>query len=741
MVWPFRTKKPQRSRVAAEKTTAATRGKAPPARRLKHPLLTGLLLVGTVAVCTWLVLVGSPPLGYTVNFPSPRTVVALAEFRIEDPELTGKLRDNARAEVLNHYRRDPAVADRNREALKGALDRLFACETVAEANTLVGGEPLQLSENAWTELRQHSGSIRSGVNNILSWAHRGVMTREDLRRERLSSREGRSVIMLARGEGPFRKVNCDESILGLDRARTLMAQEFLRPLPHEATGAATRLAEYLAQVLEPDVAFLSERTRELKEAAAAAVPLQYREYKPGAIVVRQDQTVEEIDYRALHRHQQVLRDRRTLGDRIERAAGVAALIALVLAIVTMFLIGDAPRLIRNPSRLFFLVLGLVAMVAAAKLFVVIEKRYAVLTPLYWYPFALTPIILAVAYRRRFALGYIAVQGILVGMVFGERVDVVLPLVAGSVVGVYFTHDLRHRSRMAQVGLACGVTQCLVVWFIALASGLPSMLRTVVYATSALGNGLVIGLVVSGILPFIEKRFRVLTGIRLLEIADLNQPFLKSFALAAPGTYNHSVSVGTLAESTADDIGADGLLARVGGLFHDIGKINKPRYFIENVDHGASPHEGLSPSMSALIIKAHPKDGLEIARKLGLPEPIRDVIEEHHGTTMVAFFYKLAVEQAGDENPAPKEGDFRYPGRLPRSREAAIVMLADAVESATRTLDDPTPARIGHLVEKIIDQRLRDGQFDHCPITLRELAQVRKSLVKGLVAIYHSRVKY
>ncbi len=212
---------------------------------------------------------------------------------------------------------------------------------------------------------------------------------------------------------------------------------------------------------------------------------------------------------------------------------------------------------------------------------------------------------------------------------------------------------------------------------------------------------------------------------------------------APGTYNHSINVASLAEPAAESIGARGLLVRVGAYFHDIGKMLKPAYFVENQVAGANRHESLLPAMSTLIIIAHIKDGADLARQHHLPEPIIDFIEQHHGTTLVEYFFRRASEQreADPEASDVEESAFRYPGPKPQTREAAVLMLSDAVESASRVLVEPTPSRIESLVEEITMKRLMDGQFDECEITLQELRSVQDSLIKSLIAIYHGRVKY
>ncbi len=255
--------------------------------------------------------------------------------------------------------------------------------------------------------------------------------------------------------------------------------------------------------------------------------------------------------------------------------------------------------------------------------------------------------------------------------------------------------------------------------------------------------IVAGLLMTGLLPFIEKLFDIQTELSLLELGDVAHPLLQELVRRAPGTYNHSITVASIAEAAADAIGAQGLLVRVGAYFHDIGKILKPRYFIENQGNEDNRHEALLPAMSTLVIIAHVKDGADLARQHNLPNSLIDFVLQHHGTTLVEYFYNRANEQS-ESNPDEGQVDehsYRYPGPKPQTKEAAVLMMADTVESAGRALSDPTPSRIENLVHELSMKRLLDGQFDECGLTLQELRRVERSLIKSLSAIYHGRIKY
>ncbi|MEX0748285.1 MAG: HDIG domain-containing metalloprotein, partial [Rhodothermales bacterium] len=239
----------------------------------------------------------------------------------------------------------------------------------------------------------------------------------------------------------------------------------------------------------------------------------------------------------------------------------------------------------------------------------------------------------------------------------------------------------------------------------------------------------------------ERVFDVTTDLTLLELSDTNRPLLKELSLRAPGTFNHSLQVANLAEGAADAVGANALLTRVGALYHDIGKMLKPEYFVENQRPGTNPHTQLKPRMSALIIASHVKEGLEMGRQYKLPQRVLDFIPMHHGTTRIEFFYRKALDQRKDGDPEILESEFRYPGPRPHSKETGILILADSVEAASRSLSDPTHKRLESLIEMIFTARIEDGQLDRTDLTFRDLDQIKETFLSMLLGIYHVRVKY
>ncbi|MCF6178877.1 MAG: HDIG domain-containing protein, partial [Geopsychrobacter sp.] len=270
---------------------------------------------------------------------------------------------------------------------------------------------------------------------------------------------------------------------------------------------------------------------------------------------------------------------------------------------------------------------------------------------------------------------------------------------------------------------------------------PFDLQLVYKICLGLFGGLLSAMVVNGIIPLAESLFKYTTDIKLLELANMNSPILRELMVQAPGTYHHSMIVGSLVESAAEEIGANPLLVRVAAYYHDIGKVKKPLYFIENSGGQRNKHDKLAPSMSALVLTSHVKEGVELARERKLGAPIIDIIQQHHGTALIKFFYEKAKNQADPEMEQIDERDYRYHGPKPQTREAALIMLADAVEAASRTLSDPTSARIQGMVKKLINNIFIDGQLEECDLTLKDMHLIARSFNRVLGGIFHNRIDY
>ncbi|MDP8265593.1 MAG: HDIG domain-containing protein [Candidatus Aceula meridiana] len=329
----------------------------------------------------------------------------------------------------------------------------------------------------------------------------------------------------------------------------------------------------------------------------------------------------------------------------------------------------------------------------------------------------------------------------VGLIIGNRLDLVLTFFTGSLVGIFSVKDSRTRSELINAGFFIGVAQLVsVILFNPSREFIFSVNFASDYLRPFLLNGVICAFGVVATLKIFENLFHVVTNFSLLELSDFNHPLLKRMILEAPGTYHHSLFVSNMAEAAADSVGANALLARVGAYYHDIGKLEKPEYFTENQIFETNKHDRLEPSMSRLVILNHVKDGVELAKKYKLNPALIDFIAQHHGTSLMYYFYQKAVSDA-EEGEKVEEQTFRYPGPKPQTRETAIVLLADSVEGACRALDEPTPSRINETVHKIVNNKFIDGQLDDCNLTLKDLEKISSTFSRVLSAMHHTRIKY
>ena len=444
---------------------------------------------------------------------------------------------------------------------------------------------------------------------------------------------------------------------------------------------------------------------------------------------------------------------------------VIALLFFATAIVQLWI--NRPGTFSQNSRVFLVFGTVFVQLAATKVILVLssEQAFKFLTPeMGWLlaPYAFAPLVLSVLLGRDHGL-YAAVFVSLWSSVLFGRIDaslLVISLISGFT-AVYLTLQVRRRAQLIRAGVGVGVA----IWLSSLSFGMIGPINLFppmdndwgmigVQSALTLGNGIVTAMIVGGALPMLEQLFQITTDVSWLELSDLNHPLLRRMTIEAPGTYHHSLVVANLAEGAAEKIGANATLCRVCAYFHDVGKLVKPEYFTENMNFERNPHDDLAPTMSALIIIAHVKEGVDLALTHGLNKQIIDVIQQHHGTSLVYYFYQRAVQQQEDARaggkimnireediPEVQEESFRYTGPKPQTKESAIVSLADIVESASRSLEKPTPQKVEQLVNELIEERIADGQLDECDLTLGELRVIAKRFRFTLMTMLHTRIAY
>jgi len=444
---------------------------------------------------------------------------------------------------------------------------------------------------------------------------------------------------------------------------------------------------------------------------------------------------------------------------------VIALLFLATAVTQLWI--NQPRTVAQNSRVL-LVFGIILLqLAVTKLVLVIcnSGNYRTLTPEMGgliAPYAFAPLVLSVLLGRAHGLFAAVFVSFWSSMLF-EKIDA--PLLVTSLISgftaVSLTLQVRRRGRLIRAGFGIG----LAIWLLWLTFGRVGPInffpptdndwtRIGLQSAFAIGNGIATAMIVGGMLPLLENLFQITTDISWLEASDLNHPLLRRMTIEAPGTYHHSLVVANLAEAAGEAIGANATLCRVCSYFHDVGKLVKPEYFTENMNIERNPHDDLAPTMSALIIIAHVKEGVDLALKHKLARQIIDIIQEHHGTSLVYYFYQRAMQQQEDARaggkimnireediPEVREESFRYGGPKPQTKESAIVSLADVVESASRSLEKPTPQKVEQLIEELVEERIADGQLDECDLTLGEIKTIKARFRFTLMTMLHTRIAY
>lgn len=753
-------------------------------------LLIGLVfvvVVGTVAAWTR----EQPLLAAGMVAPETRTV--RVQFDAPNPDRTAQERAAARAATPQVLR----VSDATIQSITGALSVLPAQLADADSPADVDQrfrQRLRLDEARLAALRRaSSGEAEEG------WRRRVERLAGVLRRNPLLESSGYTEATQRGRSRQLELVFEDEASLliprdqAIDIADTEQKRERLGRLVANAgfEGArAEAVRSWLVSHREPTAALDPSLTEQRQQAAAEEVDPVVDQRSVGQVIFnagdvisaeRAQMYAQELSQTRAHRAE-TGQAWRTWS---ERAAGVLAV--AVLAVLLGGYIGTfVPSVARRPQRVAWLAGLIGAAVVIASTITVADPRFT--------PFALTlPIVLltltvVIVYGQHTALAVGSVASILVCFATDRPLAEYALLLLGVGVAVWRLPEIRDRRSLigTSIWTAGAITLArLLLWPLMLPVNAQALTQTLGAAALAGAAALIAGGMTLFLLPTIERVFSIATGMTLIELRDPKNPLLRRLQQLAPGTYNHSLNVASISEAAADAIGADSLLTYVGSLYHDVGKMSKPDYFIENHAGGPSRHDKLSPAMSLLVIVGHVKDGMEMAREYDLPRPLRHFIEAHHGTTLVEYFYHRARRRAepqpedradpgggrgvevepaehrqeparaqppggqtsrggtgkGEQDRKPAEIDYRYPGPKPRTKEVAILMLADAVESATRSMAEPTPSRIDALVRELAIKRLADGQFDECDLTFRELQTIVESISKSVSAIYHGRIKY
>ncbi len=499
-------------------------------------------------------------------------------------------------------------------------------------------------------------------------------------------------------------------------------------------------------LVRPNTTYNEAKTVEKREAAREAVSdvVIREEFRKGQVIVEKGHIVTDRQFRIV---QEMLKED-TYINRTQIITGITLLILLL--VVTFYVFGRKNVQHFRPSTkdIVFMATTLVLMLFLTWLGRALFENLAE-TPGWgpasaWYffiPVAAGGMLIRLVLNNEHAIIFTVVFSALVGLVTGSSLYMMAYTLVGTLVGIGAVQQVKHRMALMWSGLAVGAVNVATVLALVLLAGELFEIATLRAAFFAFASGVLSGFFVLAVLPLFETVFGYTTDIKLLELANLNHPLLRELIIRAPGSYHHSMMVGSLSEAAAESVAANPLLCRVGSYYHDVGKAKNPGYFAENQKLGENPHDKLKPNMSALIIKAHVKDGLEMARQHRLPREIQDFIAQHHGTSLISYFFHKAKQMEDPDIPEVDEKDYRYPGPKPQSRETAICMLADGIEAASRAIPNPSPARLKGLVQKMINRAFTDGQLDECDLTLKDLNSIAKAFTRILTGIYHHRPEY
>lgn len=560
--------------------------------------------------------------------------------------------------------------------------------------------------------------------------------------EKVFQTDSRRGLEISDNNGHLLKEGSAAGVVEIAEARRTVATWIFKGVATPADSS--KISAVIARVLLPNLFYNREASEARARTAMETVRPVLFKLQKGEMVVRIGERITTEQSRKL---EAIFGSQRT-GSLLYTALGTFALIMVLFYFPYRFACKNIRKF--NPTNKDVLIISLLIAISfiCYKTALLITHNIGSVFPsvdassyFYLFPFAAGAMIVRIFLNSEVALVFCAILAPLLGIMFENNMLVVIYSLLGSIVGA---HGVRHCTCRGTVYLA-GIKVSVVNLAMAVAfqtfNNAIFTTQTLYVAFFALLSGFISAGFVSSFIPLVETLFQYTTDIKLLELANLNSPVLRELMVKAPGTYHHSVVVGNLVEAAAESIGANPLLARVAAYYHDIGKATKPQYFIENQAGEENRHDKLSPSMSALILISHIKEGAELAREHRLGQPIIDIIRQHHGTALIKFFYERAKSQAAASGQSVEEKDFRYPGPKPQTREAGIVMLADCVEAASRTLVNPTPDRIQGLVQKLINNVFIDGQLDECELTLKNLHEIAKSFTGILNGIFHHRIDY
>ena len=622
-------------------------------------------------------------------------------------------------------------------------DRSAALKKARKAFEKTSGAALTDSEFSALNKRGFSFDIRDNIVKLIY----SVYDENLIIQSTFSKREKDKGIIIrdVKTQGEEEKKGLS-SILNVEQAEALLVKQSKTVLKNGKTKSGKIAVSLAKRLIEANLTLNKNETEKRKQTGLDNVKPVYTRVQKNEMIVREGERITHADMDKLEAFFKVQKGRNFLN--------LSILTGIFLTIMTLLAISYylSKKWLKNTEKtskdILFLGTALVFQILLVKAGIFISESIPrALTFIsmdacfYAAPFAMGAMLAAVLLNRDIAFMFAVISSCLVTFLFNEKIFVLLFSLLGSIVGIYRIGHYRQRTAFFKSGLFVGIINIIVIICLSMLTGSVFSMDMPVKLVMGFIGGLLSGIIVAGIAPVFESLFDYTTDIKLLELANLNQPIFRRMIMAAPGTYHHSIVVASMVEAAAEAINANSLLAGVGAYYHDIGKLKKPLYFIENQQKGENKHDKLSPKMSSLVIISHVKEGIELANKYKLGKTITDIISQHHGTSIAGYFYEKAKKDRDISIRSIPESDFRYPGPRPQTKEAGLVLLGDVIEASSRILTNPTPSRIKTLVRDRIAQVLADGQLDECDLTLSDINKISESFIRILNGIFHQRIDY
>jgi cyclic-di-AMP phosphodiesterase PgpH len=686
-----------------------------------------------------------------------KAIIADEDLKIEDTAETKRRRDQAATRALPVFDYNPRAT----RDVRNSIEKMFAAGR--QAPTPATGDDLRarieeasgliLDAEQVEVLRAHGFDPeleRLMTDHLDSVMMSGIVDR----RSHLSKYAATGITRRDMKSGEEATVSDLGTIRDLITARAaLRSDRLVLPVEYDPQGRRM-LGEIMGSVVVSNLDYNDAETEERKTSARNSVPPVTVLIEKGKSIVEVGETVSQAKAEFL---KQVARDR-PVGRRAIEFAGTVVIVMMLVLVLWQYLLRYQQRHLRVRRHFLLQIACFVITLGLARLFFALAfamSQWTTREPFnsqiaykYLAPLAAGAALITLLTDAHAAFVSSAILTIFVGIISGDVYLAAYTLVS-NVGAIYYLQNCRDRTALVRAGLWMGLAGGAAALALDLLGANPlvrfdgaSSVFIVLYdAFCGLMSGVLAAMVASILLPLFEWLFEITTSIKLLELSNLNLPLLRQLAERAPGSYHHSIMVGLLAEAGAEAIGGDALFARVACYYHDIGKMVRPTYFVENQTYRENRHDTLSPKMSSIVLSNHVRQGIELARQYKLPPRIIAIIPQHHGTGLMKYFYYKARKAADDTDSVALEQEFRYPGPKPQTKEAGIIMIADSVEAAARTVQDPTPARLRNMIDMIITRIRDDGQLDECDITLRDLKLVAESFVKVLMGIHHHRIAY